>query len=224
VLDVALYLRATTPPPGVVLSRWKQSRDRFIRPTSRQLHAWITRGLEGEQIATVPARRRIVSFEELIRLRLITVMRTRGVPLAAILRAELWARQLTGSPQPFITEQIWTYSTEVFVGLAEMLLSASRGGQLGMEFLRDYMRSVNHGLEFDTGGQASAWRPAEGVLMTGGIAFGAPCIEGTRIQTEVLWELHQAGDAADELARLYGVERRQIEAAINWEAILARAA
>jgi uncharacterized protein (DUF433 family) len=222
--DVALYLRATTPPAGVVLSRWRRSRDRFIAPTTRQLHGWIRRGLSAEQHTEVPARRRVVSFEELVRLRLIMLMLTRGVPLSAVLQAESWTRQLTGGPQPLVTEQIWTYSTAVFVSFAEKLINASSGGQLAMEFLRDFMQPVNHGLEFDGRGVAVAWRPAEGVLMHGRIAFGAPCIEGTRIQTEVLWELHQAGDSVMELAELYGVESQHIEAAIQWEQILARAA
>jgi uncharacterized protein (DUF433 family) len=222
--DVALYLRATTPPVGVVLPQWRRSRDNFIKPTSRQLYGWIKRGFGGEQYAAVPARRRAITFAELVRLRLITIMRTRGVPLAEILRAEAWARRETGSPQPFVTEPVWTYSTGVFVALAEMLVDASRGGQLALDFLRDYMRPVNHGLEFDAGGKATLWRPADGVLMAAGLAFGAPCIEGTRVQTEVLWELHQAGDSIDELARLYQIGKHQVQSAIRWEQILARAA
>ena len=221
--EAALYLRATTPPPGVPLSLWRRKREQFVAPSSRHLHAWVKRGLAAGEAPKQAARRRTVTFEDLIRLRLIAIMRSRGVPLPAILRAEEFARSVTGSPQPFITEPLWTCSTNVFISTANLLIAASQGGQLGLDFLREYMQPVNHGLDFTADGRASTWRPAEGVLVAGNIAFGAPCIEGTRIQTEIVWEMHQAGDSAPRLAALYGVSEAAIDKALAWEGTLARA-
>lgn len=104
------------------------------------------------------------------------------------------------------------------------MIAASKGSQLGLDFLAEYMRPVNHGIQFDAAGRAHRWRPAEGILIAGNIAFGAPCLEGTRIQTEVLSEMHRVGDSADRLAALFGITPAAIEQALAWEATLARAA
>lgn len=84
--EAALYLRATTPPPGVPLSLWQRKRERFIAPSSRHLHAWVRHGLSGGEAVSRPVRQRTLTFEELIRLRMIAIMRSRGVSPAAILR------------------------------------------------------------------------------------------------------------------------------------------
>jgi uncharacterized protein (DUF433 family) len=119
---------------------------------------------------------------------------------------------------------MWTSSSEIFVRFANLLVSASKGGQIAMDFLREYLVPVHHGLEFGQGAVAVAWKPMPGVRIDPKIQFGAPCIEGTRIQTEVIWSFHQAGDPVDQLAEMYRVERGQVEAAIAWERTLAAAA
>ena len=153
------------------------------------------------------------------------VLRSRGVQIREIREAEDFARQLTGRPDPFLTEPIWTYGSDVFMRWAERLVAATRAGQLGMDdVLREYLQPVLHGLTFDDDQVAESWRPHCGVLVDPEIEFGAPCIEGTRVQTEAIWAFWQAGDSVQALARAYGIDVAQIEDAIGWERRLAGAA
>lgn len=108
--------------------------------------------------------------------------------------------------------------------MATMLIAASKGGQVAMDFLREYLMPVHHGLQFRRGDIAVAWNPMPGVRIDPKIQFGAPCIDGTRVQTEVIWSFHQAGDPIQRLAEMYRIERGQIEAALAWERTLAEAA
>ena len=222
--DTALYLRATTPPPEIPLKVWLPKRRRFIRPSSRHLYAWIRRSMEWEELAHTPRQDLILSFGDLVRLRMIVIMRSRGVAPEVIRESEDYARKLTGRPQPFVTERLWTSSSDVFFRLAEFLIAASKKGQLAMDFLEAYLMPVNHGLVFGPDELACAWSPVEGVIIDPAVQFGAPCIEGTRIQTEAVWALSRAGESAETLARMYQVEHRKIEAALEWEETLDKAA
>ena len=179
----------------------------------------------GREPEEVSSRDRVIGFHDLVRLRMYAVLRSRGLPIREIRAAEEFARQLTGRPDPFLTEPIWTYGSDVFMRWAERLIAATRAGQLGMEeLLREYLRPVLHGLTFDDDEVAEAWRPHTGVLVNPEIEFGAPCIEGTRVQTEAIWAFRQAGDSVQTLARAYRLDVAQIEDAIGWEGRLAGAA
>ncbi len=48
------------------------------------------------------------------------------------------------------------------------------------------------------------------------IGFGRPCIDGTGIPAEIVWERHTAGETVDELMHDYNRSREDIEAAIKY--------
>jgi uncharacterized protein (DUF433 family) len=222
--EAAMLLRATMPPPAGSLKVWLSRRDTFCLPNSRSLYAWVREGLAMESRSQPSSRSLTISFLDLIRLRMITILRSRGLSTNAIRIGESFARQLTGSPQPLVTEQLWTSSSDLFLRFAENLVAATRHGQPAMDFLNDFLQPVHHGLSFGPDGRATAWRPAKDILIDPEVAFGAPCIEGTRIQTEALWELHQAGDGVESLACMYRIDISKAAAAIDWEGRLANAA
>ncbi|MBI2760412.1 MAG: DUF433 domain-containing protein [Chloroflexi bacterium] len=221
--DVALYLRSTLPPVTPFKKRVPQRR-RFVGLTSRHLYAWIRRGMEWGELSDAPRDELILDFEDLVRLRMIAIMRSRGLPYETIRKAEDVARRLTGSRQPFVAEQMWTGSSDIFLRVSDTFIAASKYGQAAMDFLHDYLVPVHHGLEFGQNNVVVAWRPMPGVRIDPKIQFGAPCIEGTRITTETVWALYKAGDSMKRLAEMYRVDQGQIEAAIAWERRLATAA
>ena len=222
--DAALYLRATTPPDDISLSTWtRQHQPAFARPSAQSLASWIREGLGIDPIE-VASRRRAVTFHDLIRMRMVSLLRTRGLSLSRILEAEQFAREVTHSPNPFVTEPIWTFSSDAFLLFREQHLAISRKGQYALSFLSDYLNPVHHGMWFDDEGVAESWYPSPSVVIQPGVEFGAPCIENTRIQTEVIWSLYQAGDSPDFIANSYGIEVKEVRAAITWEERLADAA
>jgi uncharacterized protein (DUF433 family) len=93
--------------------------------------------------------------------------------------------------------------------------------------MKEYLVPVvsdSHGLSFDSLRQANAWSPSECVLIDPGLQFGEPCIAGTRVPTETIWALHQAGDSIGLISRMYDLPDSQIKAAVQWEARLAEIA
>lgn len=221
VRDAALFLRATTPPADVPIPIWKIRRERFIGPSSRHIHYWIRRSakIQGRQDHFA------LNFEQMIRARMIVFFRAQGLSLQKIMAAESEMQRVTRQPQPFVTEQLWSSSSDVFFHFEELMRTATRPHQLAFEkVIREFMTPINHGLEFDESGMTQRWRPMPGVLIDPEIQFGSPCIEGTRVETEALWSFHQNGEDARSLADLYALEPEQIEAGLDWEGTLARAA
>lgn len=224
--DASLYLRSTTPPaelPPVQLWQWSRNRRQFVGPSTRYLSAWVRAEMERSRQPRVPTNRLVITFADLIRLRMIVIMRSRGLPTDAIRKAEEVAKTLTRSPDPFLTEELWTNSSDIFLKVADTLVAASKGGQAAMDFLHEHLVPVHHGLTFGRGELAVKWEPMPHVLMDPKIQFGAPCIQGTRIETETIWSFHQAGDSIEALSKMYRISKAEVEAAIEWEKTLVAA-
>lgn len=219
VKNSALYLRATTPPENTPVSIFRRERPEHFIATSRALYSWIRLGMEWAEPVPVSGRERVISFEDLIRLRVIALFRSRGVPYSEIRDAEDFVRRRFHIPQPFVTEQFWL-AGDMLMAFAEHLFSISRHTRLQMAFpeMRPYFTPIEHGLVFDgKDGLVDLWRPHENVIIDPHVQFGAPCIEGTRVETEVLWAFNQAGDSPQTLARMYGLDIEQVNAALEWE-------
>src|SRR5688500_8166397 len=86
--DAALYLRATTPPPDVPLSVWERYHKSFLGPSTRRLLQWIRRSLEWSNRSDTHLKHAVLSFEDLIRMRMIVILRARGIPIDVIRRSE----------------------------------------------------------------------------------------------------------------------------------------
>ena len=209
---------------------------RIIRATSsfletrylinnRHVLRWIRKGLSLPALRDVPGRELAISFADLISMRVIALLRINGVSWKKIYETERWVRRNVGAPRPFATERFWTALHEIFVDKEGALLAASMGGQYPfVELVGERLVPVA-GLTFEDG-IASSWTPApiQQVLMKPTIQFGAPCIRGTRITTEAVWEMNQGGDSVAFIARVYDLEPEQVKRAIDWENLLVAAA
>ncbi len=221
--DVALYLRATTPAFDVPLNIWQRQRSRrYVRTSTKSISAWIREGLEVDTV-TVARHKRTVGFQDLVRMRMVALLRTRGLPLHEILEAEEFARKITGSRSPFVTESLWTSGSEAFLEFHERLLAIHPQGQYALSILYDYLVPVHHGLQFGPDHYADSWHPYQSIKMDPKISFGAPCVESTRIKTESLWSLHRSGDSAEYLSKAYGIHSAKVKDALTWERLLANA-
>ena len=221
VRDAALFLRATTPPRRIPLRIWESQRQRFVGPSTRHIHHWIRRSANGPEQDEHVA----LDFAQLIRARMIVLFRTGGHRLSTILDAEASMRQTTRLPQPFITQPMWSSSSDMFYEFEEIIRVATKPYQLPFDLLiREYMTPVHHGLEFDQSDLAALWRPMPGVTIDPELQFGSPCVEGTRVETESLWSFHQSGEDAESLADFFALAVEQVKAALAWEGTIARAA
>lgn len=192
-----------------------------MRLSSGKVIYWIRRGLADPELRTIPGRELILTFEDLISMRVIAALRAAGVKFSRIYRAEKWLRTVTGHPRPFATEMLWTERSDIFVEMKRQMVAASRSGQYAFEILEQYLIPV-HGLTFNERGIATTWQPHEDIMLHPLIQFGAPCIKGTRIPTRTLWGMVKGGDTIGYVAQSYRLLVEQVENAIGWEDSLIR--
>ena len=188
---------------------------------SRKVVRWIRLGLATPELKEIPGRQLLLTFEDLISMRIIAALRAAGVSFRKIHIAENWLRRYTGHRRPFATEMLWTERSDVFIDLKRQYIAASRFGQYAFEILEEYLIPV-HGLMFDKSGIAISWEPQDGILLDPVVQFGAPCIKGTRIPTDALWSMIKAGDSMEFIANSYDLSATEVERAVTWEDVIRR--
>ena len=215
--EVARFIAAAERDKYAVASENLLIKPRQI--SSRALIRWIHKGLSLRELQNIPGRDLLITFEDVVSMRVITALRAAGVSFPKIYTAERWLRQYTGHDRPFAVEAIWTERTEVFTEFKRMLIAASRAGQLALDLFQDYIIPIS-GLTF-VDDVATTWEPSTGVLLNPEIQFGSPCIKGTRVPTRTVWGMVRAGDSKEYVARSFNITERDIEAATEWEDALA---
>ena len=203
--EVARYLKAATHGGKV------------YPVDSPKLIRWIRRGLASPDLIDIPGAELLITFEDLVSMRVIAALRAAGVSWPAIRRGEQWLRKETGAQRPFATEIIWAGQGQVFSDWTDLLLSASRNGQTAFEMLRQYLIPI-HGLKFSDSSQvATSWEPTADVLLEPQVQFGAPCVKGTRIPTRTIAGMIEAGDTVEWVAGAFQLTQSEVQAARDWE-------
>lgn len=99
-------------------------------------------------------------------------------------------------------------------GTGDQIMYRFRDGQLTLTpWADEFVRKIG----FDQEIAQSYWPDGKDqpVVIDPRHSFGAPTVAS--IRTEILYEVFAAGDPVDEIAHGYGLERRQVEAAIRYE-------
>lgn len=211
--DAARLLRVTMP----------DSPHFQIPISSRKLIYWIRSGLSDPDLREIHGNELLITFEDLISMRIVAALRASGFSFQTIYVTEKWLREVTRSRYPFATEKIWA-GTEIFTQFGEALLGASRTtrGQYAFDFIRESLVNV-HDVEFGRNNLVSAWIPRTGIRIDPQIQFGAPCIDKTRITTETLWSMVNSGDSVANVAHWYDLDVEVVNNAVAWENALAAA-
>lgn len=132
-------------------------------------------------------------------------------------------RQYPKLAHPLAQLDLAVLNRDLYADRDELLVDASRGGQLGIRgVLQLYLSRVEKGAggavrlypftrtQLETAPRLVAIDPA--------VSFGRPVIAGTSIPTAVLHERWKAGDAIAELAEDYDRPVEEIEEALRYEA------
>jgi len=211
--EASLYLIAT-------LKRDVPTRHQVYPARSRNLIRWIRAGLASPELKNVPGRELLITFEDLVSMRVIALLRSLGVSWPKIRRAEQWMRDKTGYRRPFAVERVWTETEDVFAEFPEGFIAASRRGQLAfVELFGQYLQPVEDMtfVRYNGVSVAATWTPHEDVMMNPKIQFGEPCIVGTRMRTRILWLMRNGGDSIEYLSRAFNLTVQQIGHALEWE-------
>lgn len=219
--EAAIYLAATlkTDIARAIAKNINVSHPRYP-VNSRNLIHWIRVGLTSPDLKTRMGRDLLIGFEDLISMRVISILRSLGVSWDKIHKAERWLRDQTGYPQPFAVERVWTETENVFAEFHDSFVAASRHGQLAFPtMLGQYLQPVRDMSfrPYNSVSVAESWSPHDDVLIDPQIQFGEPCIKGTRMRTRVVWEYLRGGDTESHLMRAFGLSELQIDHALEWE-------
>jgi uncharacterized protein (DUF433 family) len=173
---------------------------------------WLTQALN--PVAHQP-RLPDYSFADLISLFVVRELKKLGVKSWRIREAEAYMRTRFGTDRPFVSEEVVTDGTRVFIRseIDEQIELANRGGgqQVSHEVMRPYLRNVMF-----SDGWATSWSPLEHVVLDPQVQFGEPVIAGTRIQTEVAAEVVERFGAEQAVGRL-GITLPAARSALEFE-------
>lgn len=160
-----------------------------------------------------------VSFLNLVEIRLIGLLREKGVSLPRIREAAGYIATEHNIPQPLAWSGLRTDGRDVFLSLGDECVQASgkRQGHLVMErVLEKYLQS----LEFADDGLARRWYPDSGhgeIMVDPLFLFGEPALKDTRLSTRVLSGHVAAGDSAQAVADWYEIPLARVKAAVSFE-------
>lgn len=185
--------------------------------STEKLRYWIRTSVPIIHPPELPMPMHLISFNDLISMRMVAIMRSRNIQLKEIRQAEQYIRNKFGIKHPFINREVWTFGSDVFIKLEDFLLSASKCGQQAMDFLMEWIQKVELDMSFDRDNFVESWNPYSDIVLDPKVQIGSPCILGTRIPSRSIYRKIGAGDSPAMLADLYNIDLSQIEHAIQWE-------
>jgi len=174
-----------------------------------------------------------VSFLELMEL--LTVRRfveEESIPLQTVRVAWVHASKAFKTPHPFANRRVFTDRGQIFMALEDgpvapdVLEISSRQRPFQVIAGPIFEQSLKE-IDFDEETElARRWWPRgkqTPIVLDPRVVFGAPAIQGTRIPTDVVAGIALASSPA-EAASAYGLEVKIVQAAVDFEVSLARAA
>lgn len=188
---------------------------------SRNLINWVRTGLMTPELRHIRGYELILSFEDLISMRVIAALRSFGMTWPKIHMAEQYLREETGYHRPFAVKQVWTDTANIFANLDQTIfLAASRHGQIAIpQLLGEYLQPVGdmtyapHDHLF----VADTWIPHTDITLNPLIQYGEPCITGTRMRTRILAQMIRSGDSPSYIEKAFDLTAYQITHGLEWE-------
>ena len=177
----------------------------------------------------------VVSFLELMELRVVKRFRDAGTSLQAVRLVWQRAAREFGTDHPFAHHRFFAKAGHIFVSLEneppdaipEVLYEISSRREPHQAIAGLLVKESIQVVEFDTRTElVREWRPrgpATPVVLNPGIAFGAPTVAGTRVPTDVLYRFAQSRQVTT-VAKLFELTEEQVTAALDFETHLAKAA
>ena len=216
--NIGKYLR--------VADRGLWEREVWISP--ERILDWVDRGFFGLRCDGAYRDGRYIRFAPLVSMRLIALLESRGVTDDCIAGVHDYAKVMSGDRYPFATRIFWTDESDgadgIYGRFCEVLSASNGDGEVQFARLLNDDGTETFGMEFDGGGRAVRWDPAEGIEIHPGFLSGAPRLKGRRIHADQIPGMLSAGDSRDTLMWWLEVSEAEIDNALRWEAKLNEAA
>lgn len=230
-LGVGFYLRAEAARLLSVhptrLNRWVQGYTYGIREKSQSVKRRKVPPVIPVALSSVNGEIAL-SFVELMELRIVKSFLDRGVSLQRVRVAAQRAMEIFDTSHPFATRRVFSGGKSIFAELVRGVeapdiveLTKDRDLQIySGVLLSPYLDEISFS---DKTSLADRWWPISKqfpIILDPKIAFGAPVIEGTATKTEIVAAMVKAS-SADIAANVYGLKKREVQAAVQFEELLA---
>ena len=208
------------------LVSWAEGQSGADSLTRKELRGWVDSGVGGLRWADVAIpggkERRRLTFQALISLRLIFRVQRQGRSLDAVTEDAARLKRVWGVDWPLASKPLWyPLDSHTFPPIQDPARTKEAWRLLNRRIY--YWQGLNrqHGLEFGEDGVARLWRPVKDVRIEPGIVSGAPCVDGTRIPTWVIFGMAEAGESVEEIAYWYELPEARVRNVVDWEQQLA---
>ena len=128
----------------------------------------------------------LFSFWDLLSLRVIAELANRGVPRGDIERGASHLSGVLGTSRPFAHEGLATVGVGFFADVSGGWEDVGKCGQLAFQ---DMVQPLLDPITFDDSCMAAIWRPRQSVWINPAVQAGTPCVDGTRVPTQLLANL-----------------------------------
>lgn len=171
-----------------------------------------------------------LSFLELMELRVVKAIVDAGVSLQHVRAAARLAADHFHTDHPFASRRVFTDGRAIFSAVSADDAAPDvvrwRADDIDQVIAGGIFEQFLHEIEFDPAScLAERWWPlgrGQPVVLDPRIAFGAPVVAGTAVRTSVVARFARHA-SVDEAAVAYEIERRQADAAVEFERQLAAA-
>ncbi len=195
---------------------------RLLGRSRYKVEGW-TRSGPGAKPLLIGELAGLFSFWDLMTLRVIARLLDQGVNRAQIRTGAEYLAKRLGTNRPFAHESLAKMGASFFAEIETALgwENVGQGGQLSFQSVVVPLLDL---IEFNDDGMAAIWRPREGVWINPAVQAGEPCVDGTRVPTELIARLLAADEdespSDDDLAAVSGDYRitvEQVRAALEFE-------
>ncbi len=163
-----------------------------------------------------------LSFRDLIELRFVQAFVAKGLHLTAIRNCLNYAKECIQSDRPFLTGKFRTDGRTIFLESQERLEASHEAKLLDLRVKQFVFKSVVEQTFRDLDledGLVSSWRPFKGkvsIVIDPKRSFGQPIAALTGIPTIALAEAVKAEKSVARVAKLFEVERKVVQDAVNF--------
>lgn len=160
-------------------------------------------------------KRRFVNFETLIHLYIFLELNKRGIAYKEILTAYDALSESLDTPYPFTKVILSTQGKKIIAGVGDSIFTADKKKQ---GYLKEIIVPLAKKVEL-IDNEITRFFPLgkrKTIVVDPQIQMGAPVVDGTRINTKVIYQLHEAGENHKVIARMFNLSARQIKDAIEF--------
>ncbi len=174
----------------------------------------------------------VISFHDLLELKLVHEFRQHGLSLAVIHQAARIAREEFDTSYPFARQHFHTDGKRVFLEAAEQV-DVHLVDVISKQYVMDkvYRPSFLASIDYSNRGDAERWypmnddqHPDKSIVLDPQRAFGKPILAESGVPTRVLYEAYRLDEPLAVIAANYAVTPEDVKQAVLYESRLQEAA